>query len=55
MADASAYLFFYFVLPVQSSFNCIEKLVLVDETVGAFLLMGVKGRVVNKLLQSVRS
>lgn len=42
-ADASAYLFFYFVLPVQSSFNCVEKLVLVDETVGALLYTEVKG------------
>lgn len=44
------YLLFYFVLPVQSRFNCVEKLVLVDETVGSLLSVergregeGVKG------------
>lgn len=35
------YLFLHFVLPVQGRFHRIEKLVLVDETVGSLLSTGV--------------
>lgn len=53
------YLLFYFVLPVQSRFNCVEKLVLVDETVGSLLSVergrggegrGVKGLDASRVL-----
>lgn len=40
--DSFAYLFLYFVLSVQSCFNCIKKLILIDEAV--WTLLPVRGR-----------